>query len=252
VLRLEPRAAAQAGVEVVQPRRDLAREQQAVVGERVEGDRRFVRDRVLHGEQGHDAFAPDRLVGQCGDDVGEQCEGRVDRSGAEGLRHAARAHLLGQQLEVGMAALERLAHRRQGLEARAPVVGDADAAELAGGCATSRRQGSIGLRDHAPRAIEQRHARLGEPDLATATDEQARTDLLLELADRHAERRLRHVQPLGRAAEIQFLGDGDEVAEVPKLRHHPSVARRSARNDERLGGAPTGLITAFSRAGGRA
>ena len=44
-----------------------------------------------------------------------------------------------------------------------------------------------------------------------------RADLLLELADLLAERRLGHVQPLRRAAEVQLLGDGDEVAKVSEL-----------------------------------
>jgi hypothetical protein len=42
---------------------------------------------------------------------------------------------------------------------------------------------------------------------------------LLELADRDTQRRLGHVQPFRGAAEVQLLGDGDEVAEVAKLGH---------------------------------
>ena len=35
----------------------------------------------------------------------------------------------------------------------------------------------------------------------------------LELLDLPAQRRLRHVQALGGAAEVQFLGDGDEAGQ---------------------------------------
>src|SRR5690349_5104509 len=38
-----------------------------------------------------------------------------------------------------------------------------------------------------------------------------------------AERRLRDPETLGGAPEMQFLGDGDEIAEVPKL--HPSALK---------------------------
>ena len=40
-----------------------------------------------------------------------------------------------------------------------------------------------------------------------------------------AERRLRDAQPFGRAAEVQLLGDGDEIAKVPEL-HATDLYRR--------------------------
>jgi hypothetical protein len=42
---------------------------------------------------------------------------------------------------------------------------------------------------------------------------------LLELADRGTQRRLSHVQPVGRAAEIELLGDGHEVPQMTQLEH---------------------------------
>jgi hypothetical protein len=53
----------------------------------------------------------------------------------------------------------------------------------------------------------------------SGANEQARADLLLELPDRHAERRLGHVQARGRATEVQLLRDDDEIAQVAQLRH---------------------------------
>jgi hypothetical protein len=50
--------------------------------------------------------------------------------------------------------------------------------------------------------------------LTAAAVEQAGSELLLELPDRHAQRRLRDIQPLRRPAEVQLLRHGDEVPQV--------------------------------------
>jgi hypothetical protein len=44
--------------------------------------------------------------------------------------------------------------------------------------------------------------------------------LALELADLLAQWRLRHAQPLGRAAEVQLVGDGDEIAQMAEFDRH--------------------------------
>ena len=73
-----------------------------------------------------------------------------------------------------------------------------------------------GVEDLA-RAHEERRPGRGQLDLALVAQQQRRADLLLELADLLAQRRLGHVQALRRAAEVQLLGDGDEVAQVAEL-----------------------------------
>ena len=50
-------------------------------------------------------------------------------------------------------------------------------------------------------------------------------ELALELADRDAERRLRRVQPVRGAAEVQLLGNRREVVQVPMLSHRSSGER---------------------------
>ena len=39
----------------------------------------------------------------------------------------------------------------------------------------------------------------------------------IELADRHRERGLRHVQARGGTAEVQLFGHGDELAQLAQL-----------------------------------
>jgi len=101
-------------------------------------------------------------------------------------------------------------HRRADEPHRQPAhLAALDAPRLAGGVLD-------GLEDLA-RPHEERGARRGQLDLALVAREQLRADLLLELADLLAERRLGHVQPLRRAAEVQLLGDGHEVAKVSEF-----------------------------------
>ena len=52
----------------------------------------------------------------------------------------------------------------------------------------------------------------GQGHAALRAIEQARADALLQLGDRLRERRLGDVQALRGAAEVQFLGHGEELA----------------------------------------
>ena len=70
---------------------------------------------------------------------------------------------------------------------------------------------------HLPAAAQEGLAGGGQGDLPAAPRQQGHAELRLELADRPAERRLRDVEPLGGAPEMQLLGDREEVPEVSKL-----------------------------------
>jgi len=60
----------------------------------------------------------------------------------------------------------------------------------------------------------------GQGDGTAVTVEQADLQVALERLDLLGQRRTRNVQPLGRATEIQLLGDGHEVAQLTQL--HPT------------------------------
>jgi hypothetical protein len=70
---------------------------------------------------------------------------------------------------------------------------------------------------HAPRRLEQGDARVREGDAALAAVEEPDPELLLELADLLAHRRLDDVQTLRGLAEVKLLRDRDEVHRVPEL-----------------------------------
>lgn len=60
-------------------------------------------------------------------------------------------------------------------------------------------------------------SRLGRAHGATCPVQELDSELLLELADRLRERRLRHVQPGRRPAEMELLDHCEEVAKVSEL-----------------------------------
>ena len=66
-------------------------------------------------------------------------------------------------------------------------------------------------------SVEQRRPGRRERGAAAVALEQLHTELGLERADLLAHARLRQVQAIGRPAEVQLLGDGDERAQLPEL-----------------------------------
>jgi hypothetical protein len=62
---------------------------------------------------------------------------------------------------------------------------------------------------------------LGEANRAAATLEEFGPQFVLELADGHGQRRLRHVEALGRAPKAERLGHGDELVQLAQL--HPYI-----------------------------
>jgi hypothetical protein len=92
-------------------------------------------------------------------------------------------------------------------------------------------RGAVQVGEDRPRVAQERRAgrcRLHAPARAR---EELGPELVLQQPDLVAQRGLRHVQPLGRPAEVQLLGDGDEVAQVAELHRGASLAgtpRRAA------------------------
>jgi len=70
-------------------------------------------------------------------------------------------------------------------------------------------QDTAGLHDERLAGRRQRHPR--------RTLEELHTEVRLQLAYLLADGRLGHLQSLGGPAEVQLLGDGDEVAQVAKV-----------------------------------
>ena len=79
---------------------------------------------------------------------------------------------------------------------------------------------TLGSAQDLPRLLQENATRLGQLHVPTRAVQQCHIHLLLELADLQAQRRLGDVQALGRPREVEFLGDGDEVAEVARVHRY--------------------------------
>src|SRR5437879_4044735 len=84
------------------------------------------------------------------------------------------------------------------------------------GDSRSRTQASrvLRLRQHLPRILEEPLAGIRQPHPPLGPIEEPDAELLLELADLFAQRRLGDVQSLGGPTEVQLLGHCDEVPKV--------------------------------------
>jgi hypothetical protein len=102
---------------------------------------------------------------------------------------------------------------------RQAVRGGCGALGAAGGCRGAVEQGA-GL-------VEQHLTRAGQRDTAAVALQQGDAKAPLELLDRPGQWRLGDAEALGGPAEVQFLGDGDEVSELAGLQrvHGPTILR---------------------------
>jgi hypothetical protein len=65
--------------------------------------------------------------------------------------------------------------------------------------------------------VEEYPPGLGELDTSPVTGEELNADGALELLDLLGETRLSDVEPFRRSAEMELLGDGDEIPELTEL-----------------------------------
>ncbi|MCY1178974.1 hypothetical protein D9M73_193490 [compost metagenome] len=77
------------------------------------------------------------------------------------------------------------------------------------------------MRQHQPRLFQEQPTGLAQLDPTIGTLEQARADLLFQRLDLLAQRWLGDAQHLCGAAEMQFFGDGDEVAQMTQFHENP-------------------------------
>ena len=81
--------------------------------------------------------------------------------------------------------------------------------------AASPFRDQCGVDEHAPCLAQQIGTGIGQFDAPFGAAKQRRADFLFQLLDLARQRRLRHAQLRCRAAEVQRLGDGNEIAQAP-------------------------------------
>jgi hypothetical protein len=75
--------------------------------------------------------------------------------------------------------------------------------------------GAVKCREHVPRFLREDPARFRLGHHTTRTPEEGDTKLVFQLPDRLGERRLRDVESLSSATEVELFADREEVAQVP-------------------------------------
>ena len=187
-------------------------------------DRAAPRQRVGAREHAHERLAGQFLLLDARVEQRRADERDVDQAMAQLLGMQAR--VADRQLEgdVGIAGAERLDDlARQPAGQRA---GEAQAQPAAGAGAgfASALRGPRGPRQDVTRVVEQHHARGRQGDAAAIALEEPDAQLVLERAHLLRDARLREVQLLGRAAEVQLFGHRHEGSELPEL-HKPDDRR---------------------------
>ncbi len=77
-----------------------------------------------------------------------------------------------------------------------------------------------------PGLVQEVLAAWREGDVAAVAQQQATAEVVLQLADLLGQRRLADEQPGRCPAEVQLLGDRDEVAHQPEVEIHPVLPGR--------------------------
>jgi hypothetical protein len=77
--------------------------------------------------------------------------------------------------------------------------------------------GAVSGSEDRPRFVQESVAGLRQLDPMLRANEKIDPQLFLEVANLLGKRRLGGVQPRGRVPEVELVGDGDEVSEVPKF-----------------------------------
>jgi hypothetical protein len=118
--------------------------------------------------------------------------------------------------QVGASRGQRLDYARRGRAAEWPVPDRQHAAIRPRGtpCLLYR---AVDLGERPPRPLEQSGSGWCQLDTPGRSNDERDPKLTLEVADSTRQRRLRHVQTLCGAAEVELLRDGDEVPQLPQF-----------------------------------
>jgi hypothetical protein len=178
---------------------------------------------VAGGERRDQAVLGDLLDGQVGRLDGRPDDADVERPRAQAGELCVDRELAQRQRDPG--ALRPEAPHRGGDEGHGGGLDEPErqVAGLAAGGAARRREPLLRLGERAAGVGEERGAGRGERHRPRAAGEQLGADHRLEPPHLLAQRRLGDADAFGGAAEVQLLGDGDEVAEVAKLGSHNQI-----------------------------
>ena len=203
---------------VVEGRVGVAREHDDPLGrEALEGDRGLGGERVKGGKDRNRTLLAEQRRPQPARRRREARDDGIEPPGAELFDQAVGRAGLQRDLDGRRGAGEMAQRARHARGQRVREVADAQAHRHAIASVAGRLLRHFGVAQDVARLLEQRDAGGGERDAALGAVEQLDSELLLELAYLLAHRGLGHVEALGGAAEVQFLGHGDEVPQMTEF-----------------------------------
>jgi hypothetical protein len=145
-------------------------------------------------------------------------KGDIERLRPQGSHQLNRAALLEGQRDQGMRIAKRADRpRHERMERRRTSKTHADAAALAAPRLLGRSNRTADSGEDRLGLLEEGAAGRGQLDSARFAVEEARVQLGLKRANLLRQRRLLDAKSLGRAGDVAFFGNRDEIAEVTKL-----------------------------------
>jgi hypothetical protein len=172
---------------------------------------------MASAEQCRDRLPTQKLALDAGERLRVERDPDVDRAGEQAFWDRGAEELLSDHGQLGVVLLGCLEQGGQRVEAHHRGIAEPQRHNGVVAGEASVLGGALQRGERKRRLVEQRSARGGELDPSARAHEQRRTEGVLELADLTAQRRLRDVQARGGAAEMEFLSDGQEVAERARL-----------------------------------
>src|SRR5512132_1464177 len=145
-------------------------------------------------------------------------ERRVDSAVEHGAQLFRRVHLGEAEHDPRvrrLIAAEHVEHDRG--EGAGAGIADAQVAGFTPPRSLRRQRRPLGLHQQSLRFRLQHAAGLAQFDVSFAPPEQGHAQRSLQFADLLRQRRLRHAQTFGSAAEVQLSGNGEKVAELAQL-----------------------------------
>jgi hypothetical protein len=144
---------------------------------------------------------------------------------------------------LGSRALRQDHQVGQEVVARGGGEADGDLAGVAAGDAARGQGRALGQAQDAAGLQQEGAAGGGQPHRAAGAVQQGHAEDALQQLDLPAQRRLGHVQPLGRAPEVELLGRGHEAAQLAEFEHRKAPARDPM--EAKLGACSAGSVAVF-------
>ena len=216
----ETHVTAESHHEIVVRRRPLTGDEDVrLVGKPCDGDALPGRQAVPLGEDDDEWLREDALDGEIPVVHGRTQEPDLNAILAERQDLIGRVELADLKVNVGMPLDERANDDRKDREVCPRHEAHPEAASRPTRRPPGRLRGPLGVEQDRSGLVEECASRVRQLDATLGPVEERDAELGFELSDLLTERRLGHAQTQCRPAEVQLLGDGHEISEVPKL--HP-------------------------------